>query len=113
MEMKHTAEPWSTNSCYDICGDIDTYTYITVAVPFQEEDRNYKANADRIVACVNAMKDIKDPEKFMKDMNIIKGYLKTIKKPPPVENDIEAHYELDRQMAQTAYNLLTPNDERS
>lgn len=67
IESKHTPEPWRENSQ----GDTE-YIYserhgAIATIPHDGLNRDeHKANAARIVACVNAMKGISDPEAFVR-----------------------------------------------
>ena len=61
--MKHTPEPWYINPSFGFSSILgpdhrSIATLPVVARPFKESD----ANLERIVACVNACKGIKDPE---------------------------------------------------
>ena len=64
--MKHTAEPWRTPSGFDepvVFGGADTETHpicIALDAPYRDLSTR-KANAERIVSCVNACKGI-NPE---------------------------------------------------
>ena len=66
-ESKHTPEPWRENSQ----GDAE-YIYserhgAIATIPHDGLHRDeHKANAARIVACVNAMKGISDPDAFVR-----------------------------------------------
>ena len=66
---KHTPGPWTIKHGYVVSGGITVAKVLQSTGPADEyEDRtpieNHAANAERIVACVNAMDGIEDPEHF-------------------------------------------------
>jgi hypothetical protein len=66
VEYKHTPEPWQA---IDLCG-FDVHAdgkLIAVVYPCGQQNAEIReANARRIVACVNAMAGIEDPQLFMR-----------------------------------------------
>lgn len=63
MNTKHTPEPWVLNEFADIY-DVDDSNGMLIAAVFPCEDlllETHKANAARIVACVNACAGMEDP----------------------------------------------------
>ena len=66
---KHTPGPWTIKHGYVVSGGITVAKVLQSTGPQDEYgDRtpieNHEANAERIVACVNAMDGIEDPEHF-------------------------------------------------
>lgn len=66
--MKHTPEPWETrgNRLFVPNTNKSVATVEVQQFAYGLEDVEGKANAARIVACVNAMKGKEDPEHFIK-----------------------------------------------
>jgi len=62
--MEHSPEPWT----YEGGGTLADKDDVTICYFTGEwgEDVLQKEDAERIVACVNAMKDVPDPESFMR-----------------------------------------------
>jgi hypothetical protein len=66
-ETKHIPEPWSQSDTWVFAADRE---FIAVAFghkQFTNGRANANANAERIVACVNALAGIDDPEAFVKE----------------------------------------------
>ena len=60
MNTKHTPEPWVNEGC-DIFADNHLGRHVsTIEGEGQDVDQDYE-NAQRIVTCVNACRDIQDP----------------------------------------------------
>lgn len=94
-ETKHNAEPWNVESGSSPLGDTGDYMdYVLVLAPSDGRTKGYggnhkdvvadvqvldfdtaKANADRIVACVNACKGMSDPAKEIAEMRACKEHL--------------------------------------
>ncbi len=101
---QHTAEKWVYQSSQVISYDLQGCPYVILS------QTTCKAMGEQVAKKMvkdhNAMKDVKDPEGFMKE---IKEYLLVIQKVPPEGNDLETHYRHDRLMAQKALALF-PKD---
>jgi len=73
-DMKHTKEPWAWSgetALFGLAGEqiIDYADYEGMWFS-RYDDAKDQANRDRIVACVNALAGIEDPEAFMRDVRI-------------------------------------------
>jgi hypothetical protein len=77
-ETKHTPEPWridrtaedDATPAYLIAGNTSKYVVIAHLYPYSFYHMNAEtanANNKRIVACVNALAGIEDPEAFVKE----------------------------------------------
>ena len=70
--MKHTPTPWRFDHLKMKIKGTDDVNYMTIIAnisPNMDYSRGMntqRANAERIVACVNAMEGIENPEEFMK-----------------------------------------------
>lgn len=82
--MKHTPEPWAFNDeDFKIrgTGDIEGLTVIANLSPKMDYSRGKNtqwANATRIVACVNAMANITDPQAFRDSVDKLTAYVKEV-----------------------------------
>lgn len=74
--QKHTPEPWEVINSRNITAS--DYKFVaTTGRALNHETPTDKANAARIVACVNAMAGIEDPETWMKTTKeVMEGNLK-------------------------------------
>lgn len=60
-QVKHTPEPWIADGGYRVQGDCSGHRYDILHLdqtPMHVPDVNQKANADRICACVNALRGL-------------------------------------------------------
>lgn len=64
--MKHTKEPWQADTV-DILDSDKNEIATTAYSPDDKSLDECKANAERIVACVNAMDGIEDPAQFREE----------------------------------------------
>lgn len=80
MTQKHTLEPWEVEGqFYDAHRIVDTNGVPICQLWYKDESPmpNQESNAARIVACVNAMAGIDDPETWMKTTKeVLEGNLK-------------------------------------
>lgn len=73
-KTQHTPEPWNTVSD-PIMGTLVRQEGLILAKMRKLEGIDHEANAERIVACVNACKGIEDPERYMGEVNETFGRL--------------------------------------
>lgn len=73
MNQYHTSEPWEDGGFTILAGDQVLFVSVDSTVnDTRIGDDEQQANVQRIVACVNAMKGIEDPERWMQEAkNII------------------------------------------
>jgi hypothetical protein len=92
-ETKHTPEPWASETVAHQGGKNDMWEYYAVihwfngrqALQICQHVRG-KANANRIVACVNACKGITDPEQTVPELlEACRGLLKEYNQHIPVD----------------------------
>lgn len=76
----HTPEPWHVANVPDSMGR-HAGRYEIFNKPYQlgiVAHADSKEDSDRIVSCVNAMKGIEDPAKYVTDNNDLKDLLRTL-----------------------------------
>lgn len=68
-KQEHTAEPWhfEKDNFSNFIMDSELNIICQLFNKYETDFPNFKPNAKRIVACVNALEGIKDPEAFVKD----------------------------------------------
>jgi hypothetical protein len=67
MNTTHTPEPWSQSDTWVFAADREFISVSFGHKQFTDQRASAKANAERIVACVNALAGIEDPEAFVKE----------------------------------------------
>jgi len=69
MSTKHTPEPWRTSSKVNQ-ENIYSPTYGCISIAFHNNTHadEHKANAKRIVDCVNALANVENPAEFLYDL---------------------------------------------
>ena len=72
--MKHTPEPWEVVDGYFI--EANEETICQFFNKYEDDFPNNDANATRIVACVNAMAGITDPQAFRDSVDKLTAYTK-------------------------------------
>lgn len=81
MSTTHTPEPWICDLASEFIMDGDQPWSEAICQFFNEQEgpfENKDANAARIVACVNAMAGVEDPERFRKERDEFLAALKEL-----------------------------------
>ena len=93
-DQKHTKEPWVHHAGFvkRKKHSIDHLFGVVGSVTTLAEDH---ANSKRIVACVNALAGIDDPEAFMRDMKLWRKLQEHFKEGDPSFSSVAASLELD------------------
>lgn len=71
----HTPEPWTYHDASQSLGNDSIPQVVSWLVAY---DSKAEVNGQRIAACVNAMKGIEDPAKYVTDNNDLKDLLTTL-----------------------------------